>query len=187
MMKGNVKYLGLILLIAVLISGCNLFGKKENKLIMLSVGKKYELSSNIVKHNTYGDPNDTKLTDGIWGDKTNASDVTWSGAMPEDREKNDLCFYIIDLEKVEQIGSVKVQAFQQSDWGIVIPPQITVAVSEDKLTWDEPIVVNKTPNTELQTVEEFYDFTVGKAGRYVKVTIKPHHTWFWLGEIAVLK
>lgn len=162
--------------------------QKSFKIVMkLSVGKKYELSSNIVKHDNYGDPNDTKLTDGVWGNIADVGDPSWSGARPENREENDLCYYIIDLEKIEQVGSVRVQAFQQTGWGIVIPPKITVELSEDKTTWSEPIVVNKTPDTNLETAEEFYDFAAGKAARYVKVTVKPNYTWFWLGEIAVLR
>lgn len=149
----------------------------------LALKKKYE-TINVKQHDSYGDPNLTELTDGVLGNTNDVEDPTWFGAAPIDINVDKISVFIIDLEKVENIGTVRVQTFQQVSWGVRTPVKMVVEVSNDKSNWSEPVVVEKVPSEE-ENEEVWYEMAVNAEGRYVKVSVQPVYTWFWLGEISV--
>lgn len=174
----------LFLLAVVLLSGC-LVNKDNYK--ELALGKTYELT-NVTKHATYGDPeNWWKLTDGYIGNKalgTIADVPRWFGAMPVDRSVDDLCAITIDLEKSQDIGIVRTQFGQMKSWGVRLPLSYTVQVSDDKENWSDPVTYEHETE-EVEFLAKWFEVKVNQKGRYVKVTVKPYYTWFWMGEVSV--
>ncbi len=149
----------------------------------LALKKKYE-TINVKQHDSYGDPNLTELTDSVLGNTNDIGDPTWFGAAPIDINVDKISVFIIDLEKVENIGTVRVQTFQQVSWGVRTPVKMVVEVSNDKSNWSQPVIVEKVPSEE-ENEEVWYEMAVNAEGRYVKVSVQPVYTWFWLGEISV--
>lgn len=147
--------------------------------------KKYEVL-NAERHAKISDKDGTILTDGVEGNPTSWDDeATWLGAkLANPAEK--VISYIIDLEKSNPIIKVRAQ-FHQTEYGIDIPAKISVSVSDDKVTWSEPVEkeIPAKPTTPAST--EWVEVDLTANGRYVKVSVTPRIEWVLCGEISILK
>ena len=98
--------------------------------------------------------------------------------------------FVVDLEEVFSVSSVKINTFVGKMWGIVPPESITVEYSEDGDTYavlEEKTFTAPEGEGDIDKVEfvEFKGAEEVKA-RYIKVTVKLSGIFAFLNEVQVM-
>ena len=150
-------------------------------------GKTY--TTNIEANATYPDTDNKELTDGNLGDATNTYATSWSGYNGVEVGSGQTYDVIVDLgETMTGLSKFTVNAHQQHSWGIQVPGEVTVYVSNDGNTWTK--VNFFTVPTEI--VEDImpgsHTFTVAAdkevSARYVKYALTPAGQFIFIGEVT---
>ena len=153
--------------------------------VNVAYGKDYTTS---VKPNAgYEDTNNSELTDGTLGDGGAGKSPTWTGYNGGANNKYD---FVIDLgEKFENIGSFSVNALQLDSWGITVPKNIKVYVSDDNTSWTEAASMDVSSEIYASTSQGAHTFTVKPtstvSGRYVKFELTAVKSFIFIGEATV--
>lgn len=153
--------------------------------VNVAYGKDYTTS---VKPNAgYEDTNNSELTDGTLGDGGAGKSPTWTGYNGGANNKYD---FVIDLgEKFENIGSFSVNALQLDSWGITVPRNIKVYVSDDNTSWTEAASMDVSSEIYASTSQGAHTFTVKPtstvSGRYVKFELTAVKSFIFIGEATV--
>jgi hypothetical protein len=148
-------------------------------------GKTY--TTNIESNPSYPDTDNKELTDGNIGDAINTNSKSWAGY--NGIEVGQTYDVIVDLgESMKDLSKFSVNAHQQSGWGIQVPSEITIYVSNDGTTWTK--VNTYTVPTEI--VEDLtpagHTFTVSAeemvTARYIKYALTPAGQFIFIGEVT---
>ena len=152
--------------------------------INVSYGKDYTLSAS--PNTEYPDTDSVELTDGYYGDGDTLFSPTWVGFNGES-------FYdiVVDLgATVSNMTKFSVNALQLEIWGIQLPKEIVVYVSNDKTDWTE--VGTMTPESDVLGAQDNeggntleINLTRGVSGRYVKFSMSQNRGFIFIGEVSV--
>lgn len=153
--------------------------------VNVAYGKDYTTS---VKPNAgYEDTNNSELTDGTLGDGGAGKSPTWAGYNGAAGGKYE---FVIDLgEKFENIGSFSVDVLQLKSWGIGVPKNIKVYVSDDNTNWKEAASLDVSSDIYNSTAQDAHTLTAkpetAAAGRYVKFELTASTTFIFIAEATV--
>ena len=153
--------------------------------VNVAYGKDYTTS---VKPNAgYEDTNNSELTDGTLGDGGAGKSPTWAGYNGAAGGKYE---FVIDLgEKFENIGSFSVNVLQLKSWGIGVPKNIKVYVSDDNTNWKEAASLDVSSDIYNSTAQDAHTLTAkpetAAAGRYVKFELTASTTFIFIAEATV--
>lgn len=151
------------------------------------MGRPYEVV-NLSQHGGYNDPDLVKLTDGKVGNNE-VWDGPYAGFGATDGTQPS--YLIIDLGAAKTVSSVSIHCYH-GKWGIYAPKKIYTALSNDKVTWTDPVYHNVTEehwNSELADKNPdgaWYSMALNGSGRYVKVGFEDFG-WAWASEITVIQ
>lgn len=155
--------------------------------VNVAAGKKY--TTNVVSNKTYPDTDNKELTDGNIGDATNTASPTWAGFNGIAVDNGETYDIIVDLgEKMDGLRKFSVNAHQQYSWGIQVPREITVFVSEDGETWKKVETITISSEIIETIVPESHTFTItateAVSGRYVKYALTPAGQFVFISEVT---
>ena len=151
------------------------------------VGKDYTTS--VSSNKSYPDTDNKELTDGNLGDATNTNSPSWAGYSGLASDGTATYDVIVDLgEKTVGLRNFSVNAHQQHSWGIQVPKEITIFVSDDGNTWKQ--VASVTVPSEI--IEDIFPgghtFTATASeevsARYVKYVITPASQFVFISEVT---
>lgn len=153
--------------------------------VNVAFGKDYTSSSN--SNASYVDTDGVELTDGALGNGVDAYSPTWAGYNGASGGKYE---YVIDLgEKFENISSFGVNALQLDSWGIAVPKNIKVYVSDDNTAWTEAASLDISADIYGSKEQDAHDITVKPAsavsGRYVKFELTAVKSFIFISELSV--
>ncbi|MBQ3598697.1 MAG: phosphodiester glycosidase family protein [Clostridia bacterium] len=153
--------------------------------VNVAFGKDYTSSSN--SNASYVDTDGVELTDGALGNGVDAHSPTWAGYNGASGGKYE---YVIDLgEKFENISSFGVNALQLDGWGIAVPKNIKVYVSDDNTAWTEAASLDISADIYGSKEQDAHDITVKPAsavsGRYVKFELTAVKSFIFISELSV--
>ncbi len=177
-------WVSLLGVLAIALSGC-LFTPSEGGII--SLGRPYEVV-NMGQHGGYPDQDLVKLTDGKIGDN-DVGNGAYGGFDAADSAQPS--YIILDLGDAKTVSSVSIHLYH-GRWGIYAPKKVYAALSNDKVTWTEPVYHNVTEehwNPDLATKNPdgaWYSMALNGTGRYVKVGFEDFG-WAWASEITVIQ
>lgn len=154
-----------------------------SQLISVSYGKDYTLSA--TPNATYPDTDGVELTDGKDGNGSEGFSPSWVGF--NGKSSYD---FIVDLgSSVSNMTKFSVNALQLQSWGIQLPKEVVVYVSNDKTNWTKAGTMtpesgilgatNKDGGYTLETT-----LSNGVSGRYVKFSVTPYATFIFIGEVS---
>ena len=154
-----------------------------SQLFNVAYGKDYTTSA--TPNASYPDTGSAELTDGKDGNGSEGFSPTWAGF----NGKNSYDF-IVDLgANTTNMTKFSVNALQIESWGIQLPKEVVVSVSNDKTNWTKVGTMkpadgilgakNKDGGYTLETT-----LNSGVSGRYVKFTMTPYTTFIFIGEIS---
>ncbi len=145
----------------------------------LALNKKYVI--NYQPEATYPDSGGKELTDGKVG-QPSIYDSPWSGHL-----RNEFRIFIIDLEAIYSIDSIKLGALKDNGTGVTLPLWLCYSVSNDGKRW-KSIGTLDYDESELptkNTVRFLYELEAsGTKARYVAVKVNSG-VWLFLDEIEV--
>ncbi len=153
--------------------------------VNVAYGKDYTTS---VKPNAgYEDTNNSELTDGTLGDGGAGKSPTWAGYNGAAGGKYE---FVIDLgEKFENIGSFSVNVLQLKSWGIGVPKNIKVYVSDDNTNWKEAASLEVSADLYNSAAQDAHTLTAtpetAASGRYVKFELTASTTFIFIAEATV--
>lgn len=155
--------------------------------VNVAAGKTY--TTNIESNSTYPDTDNRELTDGKLGDALNTYSPAWAGFNGVAINSGNTYDIIVDLgETMDGLGKFTVNAHQQHSWGIKVPCEIEVFVSENGATWTH--AATATVPTEI--TESLYPgghtFTAtaenAVSGRYIKYALTPVSQFVFISEVT---
>lgn len=155
--------------------------------VNVAAGKPY--TSNMESNSTYPDTGNKELTDGNIGDAVNTSSPTWAGYNGIAINSGKTYDIIVDLgENTNGLNKFTVNAHQQQSWGICVPGEITVYVSEDGEAWKQAATII-VPSEIIETVVPGgHTFTAtateAVSGRYVKYALTPVSQFVFISEVT---
>lgn len=158
----------------------NLTGKQS---VNVTYGKDYTISA--TPNPTYPDTNGVELTDGNYGDGGQGTSPSWVGL-------NGPASYdvIVDLGAVtEGLSHFEIGLLQIESWGIQLPKDVVVSVSNDKNTWTNVGTVKPADGIlGSKTSDGGYvlelDVDTEVSGRYIKYTLNRYAAFIFVGEVA---
>ena len=153
--------------------------------VNVAYGKDYTSSSK--SNASYVDTDGVELTDGAFGNGGDAYSPTWAGYNGASGGKYE---FVIDLgEKFENIGSFSVNVLQLKSWGIVVPKNIKVYVSDDNTNWKEAASLDVSSDIYNSTAQDAHTLTAkpetAVSGRYVKFELTASTTFIFIAEATV--
>ena len=154
-----------------------------SQLFNVAYGKDYTTSA--TPNASYPDTGSAELTDGKDGNGSEGFSPTWTGF--NGKTSYD---FIVDLgANTTNMTKFSVNALQIESWGIQLPKEVVVSVSNDKTNWTKVGTMkpadgilgakNKDGGYTLETT-----LNSGVSGRYVKFTMTPYTTFIFIGEIS---
>lgn len=155
--------------------------------VNVAAGATYTTS--IDSNPAYPDKDNKELTDGNIGDAANTNASSWAGYNGIDAGSGQTYDVIVDLGEVKAgLNQFTVNAHQQHGWGIQVPGEITVYVSDNGNTWTK--VGSYTVPSEI--VEDIlpggHTFTVAAeeeaSARYVKYALTPAGQFIFISEVT---
>ncbi len=151
--------------------------------INVAYGKDYTISASA--NPTYPDTDGIELTDGKDGNGSEGFSPSWVGL--NGKTSYDV---IVDLgAAVSNMTKFTVNALQLESWGIQLPKEVVVSVSNDKSNWTK--VGTMAPESGIlgakgkdggYTLET--SLSNGVSGRYVKFSMTPYTTFIFIGEVS---
>lgn len=153
--------------------------------VNVAYGKDYTSSSK--SNPTYADGG-AELTDGAFGNGGDAYSPTWAGYNGASGGKYE---FIIDLgETFDNIGSFSVNVLQLWDWGITVPKNVKVYVSDDNTNWTDAGALDVSADVYNDTTKQYaYDVVVtpetAVSGRYVKFELTAVRAFIFIAEATV--
>ncbi len=153
--------------------------------VNVAAGKTY--TTNIASNTTYPDTDGKELTDGMLGDATNTNSSAWAGF--NGIASGATYDVIVDLgEAMDGLSKFSVNAHQQHSWGIKVPSEIMIFVSEDGVSWTPVAVTIVSPEITESFYPGAHTFTVTAAeavsGRYVKYALTPVSQFVFISEVT---
>jgi len=155
--------------------------------VNVAAGKNY--TTNITSNATYPDTDNKELTDGNIGDATNTNSPTWAGFNGIAENSGETYDVIVDLgECMNGLSKFTVNAHQQHGWGIQVPFEIMVYVSDDGATWTKVEAITVPSEIVEDIVPGSHTFTIQApetvSGRYVKYALKPAGKFVFISEVT---
>ena len=156
--------------------------------VNVAAGKTYTTS--IEANTSYPDTDNKELTDGNIGDAANTYATTWAGFNGVEVGSGQTYDVIVDLgETMTGLSKFTVNAHQQHSWGIRVPSEVTVYVSNDGNTWTKVNTFTVPTETVEAIMQGSHTFTVtaeeAVSARYVKYAITPADQFIFIGEVTV--
>ncbi|MBO7245495.1 MAG: phosphodiester glycosidase family protein [Clostridia bacterium] len=153
--------------------------------VNIAFGKDYTASSK--SNASYTDTDGVELTDGAFGNGGDAYSPTWAGYNGAAGGKYE---FVIDLgEKFENIGSFSVNALQLKSWGIGVPKNVKVYVSDDNTNWTEAAALDVSSDIYNATAQDAHTLIAkpetAVSGRYVKFELTASTTFIFISELTV--
>ena len=155
--------------------------------INVAVGKEYTTS--VASNKTYPDTDNKELTDGKLGDATNTNSPTWAGFNGVAVGSGETYDILVDLgEKMDGLQKFSANAHQQLSWGIQVPSEITIFVSDDGKTWKQVASTTVPSETIDSMYPEALTFTAiaekEVSARYIKYSLTPAGQFIFISEVT---
>ncbi|MEV7630678.1 putative Ig domain-containing protein [Actinoplanes sp. NPDC089786] len=120
----------------------------------------------------------TALTDGVHGQ---AQDSTaWQG-----RNKAGSYAFVVDLGSVRPVAELNSSWLQIQSGAVQLPNTVTYATSADGRTYTPMAAIARPAVSSADQVKTYRAINVGKAARYVKVSVDGGTAWSMIDEIEV--
>jgi len=168
------------------------YGKEKSQSFSIHLANYKNVEYNTNYSSNYKSKGDTALVDGIVG-SLDFKDGNWQGFWGEDLNCE------IDLGKIKKVSSVNINFYQYINSWILIPKNITIFYSNDKIKWiksKESINISK-PYKRGKFIENISFNKLDFNARYIKIVAKnfgklPYwheaagsKSWLFVDEITV--
>ena len=168
------------------------YGKEKSRYFSIHLANYKKVEYNTNYSSNYKSKGDTALVDGTLG-SLDFKDGNWQGFWGEDLNCE------IDLDKIKKVSSININFYQYSNSWILIPKNIAIFYSNDKIKWiksKESINISK-PYKRGKFIENISFDKLDINSRYIKVVAKNFgklpswheaagsKSWLFVDEITV--